>query len=125
MSRTENRTSNRLALALLGGALLFSTSAFAQEVDKKTERAWKAKCSSCHGMDGKATTRKGQELKVEDMSTAAYQKKYSDDAMRKTINDGLDTTRDGRKVEMDGYKDQLSEEQVTSLIQYIRGLGGK
>ena len=23
------------------------------EVDKKTERTWKAKCASCHGADGK------------------------------------------------------------------------
>ena len=116
------RKHTRLALLLSASALVFSTAAFAQEVDKKTERTWKAKCSSCHGMDGKAQTKKGQDLKVEDMSTAAYQKKYSDDAMRKTINDGLDTTRDGRKVEMDGYKDQLTPEQTDALIKYIRGL---
>ena len=33
-------------------ALVFAASARA-EVDKKTERTWKAKCASCHGAEGK------------------------------------------------------------------------
>ena len=116
------RSYSRMIAAGLMGGLLATSSAMAAEVDKKTERTWKAKCGSCHGMDGKAETKKGKELKVESMATAAFQKKYSDADLKKTILEGLNVERNGVKKEMDPYKDDLKPEQVDALIQYIRNL---
>ncbi len=47
--------------------------------DKKVERLWKSKCGSCHGADGKAQTEKGKKMKMEDYTTAEWQKAKTDD----------------------------------------------
>ncbi len=116
------RSYTRMIAAGLMGGLLATSSAMAAEVDKKTERTWKAKCSSCHGMDGKAETKKGQEQKTESMASAAFQKRYTDDQLKKTILEGINAERNGVKKEMDGYKDDLKPEQVDAIVQYIRNL---
>jgi cytochrome c len=51
--------------ALESSSVLLGATALAA-VDKKAERAWKAKCAACHGQAGKGDTEKGKELKVED-----------------------------------------------------------
>jgi|GEM_PF-284287 len=106
-----------LVESIAAAALLLGTTALA-ETDKKTERLWKAQCASCHGNAGKGDTEKGQQMKVQDMTTAAYQAK-KDDEFRKAIVDGVKTESGGVKQEMDAYKD-LTPEQVNSLIAMIR-----
>jgi mono/diheme cytochrome c family protein len=96
---------------VVGGSLVLSALAFA-EVDKKTERLWKAKCSSCHGQTGKGDTDKGKQLKVEDMTTAAYQAK-SDDVLKTAITDGM-------KPDMPSFKAELTPDQVNAVVAYIR-----
>jgi mono/diheme cytochrome c family protein len=91
----------------------------------KTERTWQAKCGSCHGDDGKAQTKKGQEMGMKDLTTAAWQKDHTDAQIQKAIEDGLDKTTDGKKQQMDAYKDKLKPEQIADLVKYIRGLAGK
>jgi len=95
---------------IVGGSLVLSALAFA-DVDKKTERSWKAKCASCHGQTGAGDTDKGKQLKIEDMTTAAFQAK-SDDVLKKAIVDGL-------KPDMPAFKD-LTPEQVSALVAYMR-----
>jgi mono/diheme cytochrome c family protein len=90
--------------------------------DKKIERMWKSKCSSCHGMDGKGDTEKGKKMKIADYSTAAWQKSKTDDAIRKAILEGIKAEKDGVKQEMDGYKADLDAAQVDGLIAFTRGL---
>jgi mono/diheme cytochrome c family protein len=111
----------RIAFAL--GSLLCLAAAPARAADK-TERTWSAKCASCHGDKGKGDTKKGQEMKIADMSTAAFQKE-GDDKLKKAIEDGVNTTKDGVKQEMDGYKDKLKPEEVDALVKYIRGFAAK
>jgi mono/diheme cytochrome c family protein len=108
-----------LAAFLAAFALSSST---ADAADKKTERLWKAKCSSCHGMDGKAETKKGKELEVESMATAEYQKKFSDAQLKKAILEGVSEVRNGKKKEMDPYKDELKDGEPEALVAYIREL---
>ena len=74
----------RLLASIAAGSFLLSATALAQEVDKKAERAWKAKCASCHGQTGKGDTDKGKELKIVDMTTPAFQSK-KDDELKKAI----------------------------------------
>jgi cytochrome c6 len=102
---------------IVGGSLVLSTLAFA-EVDKKSERSWKAKCASCHGQTGKGDTEKGTQLKVEDMTSAAFQAK-TDDVLKKAMTDGVHTEKDGVKQDMPAFKD-LTPDQVNGLVAYMR-----
>ena len=105
-----------LSVVLFGGAV------FAQAPDKKTERLWKSKCSSCHGADGKADTKKGTEMKIRDMSTADYQAKLKDEDIKKSMLEGIDRTHDGVKQEMESFQDTLKPEQIDALVAYVRAL---
>jgi len=100
------------------GAVLLATTAFA-EVDKKTERLWKAKCSSCHGMNGKADTEQGQKMKIVDMTSSAFQAK-KDDELKEAILNGVKIDKGGVKKEMNAFKAELTPEQVDSLVAFIR-----
>lgn len=104
---------------LFSALALVSIPAFA--ADKKIERLWKAKCSSCHGVDGKAETEKGKKMKVADYSTAEWQKKATDANILKAIKDGVKAEKDGVKQEMDGYPD-LTDDQTAGLVTLIREL---
>lgn len=106
----------RLLASIAAAAVLLSATALAQTDPKKAERAWKAKCASCHGQTGKGDTDKGKELKVEDMSAAKYQSK-KDDELKKAVLDGVKA--DGKEV-MQSFKDELTPEQADALVKYTR-----
>ncbi len=89
--------------------------------DKKIEKMWKAKCSSCHGMDGKGQTAQGKKEGVRDMTTAAYQKEVTDDRIKTSLKDGV--KKNGNEV-MPAFGD-LKDDQVEGLVKHIRALGGK
>ena len=98
--------------------------AFAQ-ADPKTERLWKAKCASCHGADGKAQTEQGKKMAMHDITTAEWQKSWTDDKIKQAILNGVDETKDGKKKQMDPFKDKLKPEQVDALVGYTRSLAAK
>jgi mono/diheme cytochrome c family protein len=106
--------------SLVALSLLASLSA-AAEPDVKTVRLFKAKCASCHGVDGKGKTETGEKLGIPDMTTADWQKKLTDAQMKTSINDGV--KRPGKTEGMDPYKDKLEAAQIDSLIAYVRTLG--
>jgi mono/diheme cytochrome c family protein len=108
----------RVMAAVAVGSILLGTSALAQ-ADKKVERAWKAKCASCHGAAGKGDTEKGQQMKIIDMSSAEFQAK-KDDELKNAILNGVKKEKGGVKQEMDAFKGDLTPEQVDALIAYIR-----
>jgi mono/diheme cytochrome c family protein len=106
-------------------AILFSARASAQGApapDKKTERLWKAKCASCHGAEGKGDTEKGTEMGMADLSTSAWQKSLSDLEIKRGIVNGVKRTKNGKKQEMDPFKDKLQPEQIDALVAYVRTL---
>jgi mono/diheme cytochrome c family protein len=86
------------------------------EVDKKTERTWKAKCASCHGADGKGETDQGKKLGIPNYTDAAFQKSKTDDQLKTAISTGIKT----EKGEMEGYKEKLSPEETDSLVKLVR-----
>lgn len=75
---------------------------------------YKAKCASCHGMDGKATTAKGKELKVRPFNSAEV-KAMSDQKLLEVILKG--------KGKMEGYEKTLGKEKCQALVAYCRNLG--
>ena len=108
----------RMWASIAASSLLLNAVALA-ETDKKTERLWKAKCSSCHGPAGAGDTEKGQQMKIVDMTAAAFQAK-KDDELKNAILNGVKTEKGGVKKEMDAFKGDLTPEQVDSLIALIR-----
>ena len=75
---------------------------------------YKSKCASCHGMDGKATTAKGKELKVRAFNSDEV-KKMSDQKLLEVILKG--------KGKMEGYEKTLGKEKCQALVAYCRNLG--
>ncbi len=114
---------NRSSIVLAFGAVaLLAAPAGAAD---KAQRTFNAKCASCHGENGKGDTKKGKEMKVADMTTAAWQKDNTDDKIKKAIESGVNETKDGVKKEMDAYKDKLKPDQIDDLVKYIRTLAAK
>ncbi len=105
---------------LVAAFALASAPAFA--ADKKVERLWKSKCASCHGNDGKGETEKGKKMKVADMSSEEYQKKFKDEELKKAIEEGVKKEEGGVKKEMDAYKEELKPDQIDALVKMIREL---
>src|SRR5690242_8540727 len=95
-----------LVLALFATVALSATPASAEE-DKKTARLWKAKCSSCHGNDGTGQTEQGKKMGTVDMTTAAWQKEFSDAKITEAIQNGIKREKDGKKQEMDAFGKEL------------------
>ena len=73
------------------------------EVDKKTERTWKAKCASCHGADGKGQTDLGQKAGTDDYTSPAWQKAHTDARIKTAIENGVKRETGGKQQEMDGF----------------------
>ena len=86
---------------------------------------WKAnKCQMCHGEAGKADTKIGKAKKIRDMTTAEWQKAVSDDAIKKSIKEGVDRKTDGTTQKMKAYP-KLKAEEVDALIKLIRSWAPK
>jgi mono/diheme cytochrome c family protein len=88
------------------------------KVDAKIARTWKAKCASCHGVDGKGNTESGKKAKISDFTRKDWQKSKTDAQLKTAIEDGV--KKDG--AEMDPYKDKLEAAQIDGLVKYIRKL---
>jgi len=84
--------------------------------DKKTQRSWKAKCSSCHGEDGKGQTEQGSKMGMGDMTAAAFWKDVNDDRLRKVVLEGFKRTKNGKEQEMKPFRDQLQPPEVDAIL---------
>ena len=104
-------------IKLLRTALLISFAVSSVVQADTIPELWKAKCKSCHGEDGKADTKTGKKEKIEDMTTAAWQKEWTDQKQKKMILEG---SKDNKK--MKPFKDKLSADEVEGLVKFIRGL---
>ena len=92
------------------------------DADPRTVRTFKAKCAACHGDDGKGATEQGKKMGMGDLSSAAWQKEFTDDKIKAVINDGFKRDKNGKHQEMESFKDKLRPEQVDALVAYLRAL---
>jgi mono/diheme cytochrome c family protein len=84
--------------------------------DSATSSAtFRAKCAMCHGPDGAGST-VGKSMNVPDLRSPAVQK-LPDAQLAQIISDG--------KGGMPPFKNSLSEDQIHSLVSYVRSLHGK
>ena len=76
---------------------------------------FKQKCSMCHGVDGKGYSA----LKTPDFTDPKVQASLTDKEI-------VDTIKNGKKgTAMPAFADKLSDEQIQSLVTYIRSLKQK
>jgi len=71
-------------------------------------------CASCHGSDGRAKTFKGKLKHARNLVDAEWQDKVSDERIFNSIMNG--------KGKMPAYGKKLSEQEIDSLVAYVRGL---
>src|ERR1700746_3527105 len=102
----------RTITAMLAAAFLFafSTNSFAQD---DAAALYKSKCQVCHGADGKGDTPAGQKLGAKD-SHSPEVAKMSDAELIEAVKKG--------KNKMQGYEGKLTDDQIKSLVKYIRSL---
>jgi cytochrome c6 len=77
---------------------------------------FKSKCTLCHGADGSGNTTLGKQLQAANLRSKEVQKK-SDAELHKTVHDG--------NGNMPPFQDQLSEDEITQVIKYVRQEFGK
>lgn len=79
---------------------------------------WTEHCARCHGADGTGNTKVGKKLKVKDYSSASVQAQMTDEEIHKAIVNGV--FDDNKKERMPGYKEKLSEKEITALVKEVR-----
>jgi cbb3-type cytochrome c oxidase subunit III len=73
---------------------------------------FKQKCATCHGADGKGYPA----LKTPDFTDPKVQASLTDEEITKIIKNGKPGTA------MPAFKDSLSDDQIKSLVTYLRSL---
>jgi mono/diheme cytochrome c family protein len=108
----------RLLFVAAAMALLFAAPSPAAAGGKED---YAKQCVSCHGPDGKGKTKMGEKLKIEDLTDAKVQAKFSDDQAAKDIAEGI-KDKDTGKVLMPAKKDKLTPEQIKEVVSFVRTL---
>ena len=75
---------------------------------------YKAKCSMCHGTDGKGDTPAGKKMGAHDFGSAEVQK-LSDADLTQVMEKG--------KNKMPAYGAKLKPDEIKGLVSYVRTLG--
>lgn len=92
---------------------LFAVAGISAIAQDSPEASYKAKCAACHGPDGAGATAAGKKLGAKDFHSPAVT------AM--TDAELVDITKNG-KEKMPSYGKSLTDDQIKSLIKYIRTL---
>jgi mono/diheme cytochrome c family protein len=71
-------------------------------------------CAKCHGKDGRAKGTRARAKRTRNLTDPQWQDRVTDERIFNTINNG--------KKRMPGFGKKLSESEVDSLVQYVRGL---
>jgi len=104
---------------VLAGALATVLFAGVLPAHADVKDVYKVNCKKCHGWDGKGDTPQGRKEKAADWTTAAFQKRVTDDQIVKTILEGKES--DGKK--MKGLKDKVSPAEAKELVKIVRAFG--
>ena len=121
---TQNKTERHITLAsifllvpLVTFTLFSAPIAQANPAPDNTAASatFRSKCVMCHGTDGAGST-VGKSMNVPDLRATTVQK-APDAQLTQIISDG--------KGGMPAFKNSLSEDQIHSLVEYIRSLQQK
>ena len=98
------------ALVVLSVTFVLSRWTFAADAGAD---AYKAKCASCHGAEGKGDTVIGKSMKLKDLRSDEVQKQ-SDADLTTVITKG--------QKPMPAYEGKLTPEQTAAVVKFIRAL---
>jgi cytochrome c553 len=102
--------------ALLIAGLLVATGGTLQAAEAREN--WAKHCAKCHGADGKGETKMGRQSGAKDYTDSKVQAEMKDDNAIKAIKEGI--VEKGKK-KMDPYGDKLTDEEIKTLIAFMRG----
>jgi len=77
-------------------------------------------CKGCHGADGAGHTKAGRMVGVKDLTSAEYQKSFTDADASARIKNGLKDA--SGKVKMKAFGDTLSDSDIKDLVAFVRSL---
>ena len=100
-----------LAILLLANTV--GASSAPNEASEPAQTVFKQRCSRCHGEDGRGDTDTGKSLKVKNLRSAAVQR---------LSNKELASVIKGGKSNMPPFKYVMSDEEINSLVAYVRSL---
>lgn len=103
-----------LTALVFSGVMLFSVSNLAWSAESPGETIFKSKCVLCHGADGTGKTPLGKQLQAADLHSPDVQKRTNAE-LHKIVHDG--------QTNMPAFADQLSDEEITQVIKYVRTFG--
>jgi cytochrome c6 len=105
-----------LVIAAIGSVFsIGATSVMPVRDNVRTAAALYAKnCASCHGRDGGAKTFKARINRARKLNDMEWQNSVSDERIFNSIING--------KGKMPAYAKKLSEQEIDSLVTYVRGL---
>jgi mono/diheme cytochrome c family protein len=92
--------------------------AITTEQGEDTKKLYKKKCKKCHGSkgNGRGSATRGMDIKPRDYTDRNLMSEIPDGQLFWIITNGSDPDT----TEMEGYKDQLTDEQIWQLIHHIR-----
>ena len=102
---------------MLALGLIVAAPAWADAPPPAALRMFKAKCSSCHGADGKAQTDQGKKLGIRDMSSAAWQSAHPDAVLSDILGNNKPVKANGQ--ETPHFSMKLKPEEVSGLIAVL------
>ena len=73
-------------------------------------------CLSCHGADGRGSTKRAKSDTIPDFASRSWQEGVSDPQLAVSILDGTGP-------QMPAFRDRIREEQAQDLVAYIRAFG--
>jgi len=109
----NNRTAILMITALFVFALVLATPANASD---DAAALYKSKCASCHAADGSGDTPAGKKTGTRAFSSPEVQK-MTDAQLTEVTTNG--------KNKMPAYKGKLTDDQIKSLVAYVKELGKK
>jgi cytochrome c6 len=96
--------------AVVAAVTIFSISAKSED---KSASVYKQKCMTCHGVDGKAETPAGKDMKVRSFASPETAK-MSDQELADAIEKG--------KGKMPKYGASMNADEIKAMVAYIRTL---
>lgn len=105
------------SVIILGVTVMFMsvTSIFAADAKEN----WTKLCAQCHGADGTANTPMGKKLQAKNLTDPKVQAQFTDAKATQSIKEGV---KENGKVTMKAFGDKLSDDDVKSLVAYVRSL---
>jgi mono/diheme cytochrome c family protein len=112
----------RMCILALAGVLFLVTIARESRGDnpRPASQTYRRYCISCHGNDGKGKTSKGRFSHARDLTDVQWQDDVSDERIFNSIMNGRNV-----RGNMPAFSDKLKENDVDSLVSFVRGLKAK